>query len=158
MKDTKNMSNEERLKYLEEQHEKISTNQENKLLIDFDEAYKEELDDSYFEIKINNKIFQIPSEMPFNFNTFFLRHCLKKVKGKNIVIIPDDKIMTFYELMFGNELVEDLEANNNKYSSNFIMTKIVPVILKQWGLDTDASQEKIDELQKKMRNQKQTLK
>lgn len=143
----------DRIKYLTEKQEEISTRQENNLVLDFDQALKE-ANKKQIEIKLLGKTYFLPSEMPFNFSTFFLRHCYKKVKGQFIVMMPEDKMLEFLELMFGRRFVQSLEnSNNSNVSMLFVFQNIVPKVLKEWGYDTDVDPKQLEEIQKKMLTQ-----
>lgn len=150
-KNNKFKNNNERIAYLNQKHEEILENQESSLLIDFDAALKEEEAKGY-KIKVLEKYFYIPAAMPFNFSTFFLRHCYKRIKGKMVVTIPEDKMMDFLKLMFGNDFLICLENSNNRnLSIDFVYKKIIPVIMKSWGYNMDNS--KTQELEKKVLTQ-----
>lgn len=142
--------NNDRIKYLTEKQEEISKRQENNLVLDFDQALKE-ANKKQIEIKLLGKTYFLPSEMPFNFSTFFLRHCYKKVKGQFLVMMPEDKMLEFLELMFGRRFIQSLEnSNNSNVSMLFVFQNIVPKVLKQWGYDTDVDPKQFEEIQKKM--------
>lgn len=143
-------NNEERIKYLNQKHEEMAINQEDTLVLDFDEALKEESAEN-LKIKLLGKYYDLPKDIPFNFSTFLLRYCYKKVRGKLIMSIPDDKLYTFLELMIGKDFVKDLENSNNRnVSINFIFQKVVPKIMEEWGQNVDFNSDKVKNLQKKM--------
>jgi hypothetical protein len=145
-------SNTERIEYLDKKHNEIKENQENNLVLDFDEAIEEEKNKAgKIVIKMLGKVFELPKKMPFNFSTFFLRNCYKKINGEFVVVFPEDKILEYLELMFGTELINTL--NNEKYrdvSIDFIFKNIVPGVMKAWGYNVDTSKNK--EIQKKIVN------
>jgi hypothetical protein len=145
-------NNAERIEYLDKKHEEIKENQENNLVLDFDEAIEEEKNKAgKIVIKMLGKVFELPKKMPFNFSTFFLRNCYKKIDGEFVVVFPENKILEYLELMFGSEFINTL--NNEKYSDisiDFIFKNIVPDVMKVWGYKVDTKRNK--EIQKKMVN------
>lgn len=155
-KNSKFKNNAERIAYLNQKHEEIITKQENTLLIDFDEALKEE-EKKQLEMKLLGKIFKLPPAMPFNFSTFFLRYCYKKVKGKMVIVLPEDKIIDFLRLMFGNDFLVLLENTTNRnVTTDFVYKTIVPRIMKEWGQEVDTEKAEsfnVDNLEKKMLTQ-----
>lgn len=143
-------NNDDRIKYLTEKQNEISERQENNLVLDFDQAIKE-ANKKQIEIKLLDKTYFLPSEMPFNFSTFFLRHCYKKVKGQFVVMMPEDKMLEFLELMFGKRFIQSLENSNNcNVSMLFVFQNIVPTVLREWGYDTNVDPKQLEEIQKKM--------
>lgn len=148
-------NNEARLQYLNEKHEEIKQDQEAKLVIDFDKAIQESRE--YISINFLNREYRLPTDIPFNFSTFFMRHCMKKVKGKVIVEIPDDRALEFIERMFGDEFMRALNAcKNSKVTTKLVFETLVPPILEQWGYDTnnadsDIIKEYKNQLEKKRR-------
>ena len=132
-------NNADRIKFLNEKQEEITERQSNNLVLDFDQALKEE-NKQKIEIKLLGRTYFLPKKMPFNFSTFFLRNCYKKIKGQWTVVMDDDKIMPFIELMFGKKFIENLEnSRDNRISMMFVYEKIVPKILDQWGYNMDTS-------------------
>jgi predicted Ser/Thr protein kinase len=132
-------NNNDRIKYLNEKHKEIIQNQENTLVIDFDKAIQENKEEKIV-VKFLNKNYYLPATMPFKFSTFFLRYCLKKENGKMNVIIPDDKILTFIEYMFGNSFMEALDnSQDDKITINIVLETLVPPIMKKWGYSINAS-------------------
>jgi len=148
-------NNVERIEYLNKKHEEIKENQENNLVLDFDKALEEEKSKSKkIQINFMNEVFLIPYKMPFNFSTFFLRHCYKKINGKWTIVMPEDKVLLYLELMFGKKFMSKLEEAKDPFiSQQFVFENIVPKIMKTWGYDIDTDPEKIKEIQKKMMNQ-----
>lgn len=150
-KNSKFKNNEDRIKYLDEKHEEIKKNQEDDLVLDFDKALEEEkAKSSKIIIKLMGCEFKLPKKMPFNFSTFFLRNCYKKIEGQWVIVMPEDKVLEYIELMFGKDFINKLEQKNNDISIDFIFKNVVPGIMKQWGYDVDTSKNKY--LQKKMMN------
>lgn len=140
MKNFKN--NDERTKYLDEQLEEIQETQEEELLIDFDKAI-EELEEKPYHIKFINKIYEVPRKMPFEFATFFFRYCYKKVKGKVMIDVPDDKLYQFIQLMFGNEMITALETNSKRcINVDMVFDKLALKILDKWGYGVQKRQNK----------------
>jgi len=140
-------NNEERLKFLNEKCDEIKERQLEELEFDFDEALNEYSKEKSFKVKFANKIFTLPMSMPFNFSTFFLRYCYKKIDGKMIFTVPDEHFYKFLELMFGREFLTSLERS--RASINFVFETIVPKVMSKWGYDIDSSKNK--DIQKKMK-------
>lgn len=143
-------NNAERLAYLNDKENEIAKRQEKNLVLDFDEALKEE-NKKQIEVKLLGKTYFLPTKMPFNFSTFFLRNCYKKIKGEWFIAMDEDKVLPFIELMFGKKFIYQIEkAKDNRISLEFVMSNIVPKIMDKWGYSMNQSPEKIRELQKKM--------
>jgi hypothetical protein len=134
-------NNADRIKFLNKKQEEITERQSNNLVLDFDQALKEENKEK-IEINLLGKTYFLPKKMPFNFSTFFLRSCYGKNKksGEWEVSMTDDKILPFIELMFGKRFIENLEkSRDNRISMMFVYEKIVPKILNEWGYHMDTS-------------------
>ncbi len=147
------IENEKRLELLENKFEEIKERQESELTCDFDKALEEYVKKKErLTVRFLGKIYELPQSVPFNFSTFFLRYCIKKVNGKQVVSIPDDKILQFIKLMFGQKFLIALETSNNvNVSIEFVNETIVPFVMKQWGYDID--NENVKDLQKKISSQ-----
>jgi hypothetical protein len=145
-------NNNDRINYLNSKQEEIESNQVETLVLDFDEALKEEeAKIKKIKIVVAGKEYNIPSKMPFQFSTFFLRHCYKKVKGRWTITMQEDKILPFLEKMLGKKFIIDFEnSNNTSFSIDFIFKKIVPKIMSTWGID-------VDNAQSKFKNEKKTF-
>jgi hypothetical protein len=145
-------NNNDRIQYLNSKQEEIESNQVDTLVLDFDEALKEEeAKIKKVKIVIAGKEYNIPSKMPFQFSTFFLRHCYKKVKGRWTITMQEDKVLPFLEKMLGKKFIMDFEnSNNTALSIDFIFTKIVPKIMGTWGID-------VNNAQSKFQNEKKTF-
>lgn len=113
--------------------------QEADLLVDFDKIIDEK-SKKPLVIKFQEKLYQVPADMPFSFAMFFFRHCFKKKNGVQTISCPEDKLGTFIELMFGQSFLNALEnAKNIKVGLNFVMEELSPKILREWGYDTTKS-------------------
>lgn len=123
-------NNKDREEYLENKFNVLQQNQEEELLLDFDKCIDE--NKNPFQIKFLNKKFELPRQMPFSFATFFFRHCYKKNNGKITVDVPEDKILRFIELMFGQEMLKALESNP-KVGINDVFDKLAVKVLDEWG-------------------------
>jgi hypothetical protein len=145
-------NNAERIAYLEDKHEEMKINKEKDLILDFDKALEEEKNSSSkIKIKLIGKYYDLPRDIPFNFSTFLLRNCYKRVGGKTIMFIPDDKVFQFLELMFGKNFIMDIEKSKNRdISITFIFDNIVPEIMKQWGQQVDFKSQAAQGYQKKI--------
>jgi hypothetical protein len=143
-------NNAERMAYLNQKESEIAERQEKNLVLDFDKALEEETK-SQIEIKLLGRSYFLPTEMPFNFSTFFLRNCYKKIKGQWTVLMPEDKVLPFIELMFGKKFINQIEnSKDNRISLEFVMRNIVPKVMEQWGYKMNNSKENA---QKKMQIQ-----
>ena len=146
------MDNNERIKYLDEKHKEISKKQEESLYIDFDESIKDkQKEGKCIIIKIMGKEYKIPSEMPFNFSTFYMRYCYKKIGNKYAMVIPDGKLLDMLELMLPNNLFNDLCRNRKFQISQDDINDLIIKIMKIWGYGINP--EKAKELEKKMLSQ-----
>lgn len=136
-------NNEDRLKYLDNQLETLVEHQEAELLVDFDAAIEEhEKQNKPYKIKFNNKFFLVPNQMPFDFATFFFRYCYKKVKGKIIMEVPDEKLLRFIELMFGREMLQALESGKKRVEMSLVFETLSMPILEKWGYGLNDSESK----------------
>jgi len=149
----KNKINEERISQLNEKVEEIKERQESELTCDFDKALDEYVNSNKkFTVRFLGKIYELPNSMPFNFQTFFLRHCYKKIDGKMVIIMPDDKIFMFIKLMFGGKFLTALEQTNNVHVTlNFVNKVIIPRVMQEWGYDINNKD--VKELEKKLLTQ-----
>jgi hypothetical protein len=76
--------------------------------------------------------------MPFDFSIFFFRHCYKKINGKIVMSVPEDKMDRFITLMFGNEIVRSLENSKERPSLNFVFETLATQIMSKWGYDVNS--------------------
>jgi hypothetical protein len=129
------MTNEQREEYLNQQVSKIAENQEAELLLDFDAAIEEQSKIPY-KVKFLGKIFDVPTEMPLGFATFFFRYCYKKSNGKAFIEVPEDRMIQFIELMFGKEMLRALETAKTPVSIDLVFNKLASSILEKWGYNT----------------------
>jgi len=135
-------NNEERLAYLNTKQDEIAVRQEGELLIDFDKALEESKEEQ-IKVKFLNKYYQVPTSMPFNFSIFFLRNCYKKVNGKMTVVVPDEYLVKFITMMFGNDFMTALENTKDvRITMGIVFSKIVPAILDKWGYNVDTTKQK----------------
>jgi len=123
-------NNEERIKYLDEQCLELATNQEEMLVLDFDKAI-EESKSEYFNVKLNNKIFKIPSSMPLGFATFFFRNCMHNESFD----LDDKDLEKFLDLMFGADFIN--EASIINVPTKILFEKMAMPILEKWGYNTE---------------------
>lgn len=143
--------NNERIRYLDQKQDEIAKRQGNELILDYDEALKEETKKD-LKIKINNKYYNVPSTVPLSFSTYFLRNCYKRINGKETFVFNDQKqMMVIIDRIFGKSLIYDLEKSNNRnISLTFIFERIIPDVMKYWGISVDT---KTSNIQKKIMNQ-----
>ncbi|TPE66378.1 hypothetical protein [Halalkalibacterium halodurans] len=125
---------EERLSLLDQKADELSRIQQDQLVADYDEAIAEhENGDKPKYVKFAGEYFEISKEMPFRFATFYFRHCVRKVKGKTQMEVPEDKMFEFIELMLGKKFLERLEQSDA--GVHFVFKHIVPDIMSMWGYD-----------------------
>lgn len=125
------MDNQERIAALNRAAQAESQAQADNLVIDFDNALKEwKGKGAPHKVKFLGRTFDVPREKPFAYALFVSRHCIKKVDGKTMFVVDDDKVEEFYRLMFGDEFLEALLESNVDYQ--FVMDNIVPSILSLW--------------------------
>src|SRR4030066_187585 len=130
------MDNDKRESYLNDQLKILVDHQEAELLLDFDAAM-EEVEGQPYKVKFNNKIYDVPREMPLGFATFFFRYCYKKNNGKVILEMPEDRMMQFIELMFGKEKRRALEISKKAVSIDLVFNKLAGTILATWASNKD---------------------
>ncbi|WP_054705377.1 hypothetical protein [Bacillus sp. JCM 19041] len=137
-----------RLELLDQKAEELSTIQQEQLVADYDDALAEQLNEQKHQyVKFSGEYFEIPTEMPFQFATFYFRYCVQKVKGKTKMAVPEEKMYEFIELMLGKDFLAHLEQS--KAGVNFVFKHIVPDIMKLWGYDVKGSQSQSGAAQKK---------
>ncbi|WP_245808823.1 hypothetical protein [Shouchella patagoniensis] len=142
----------DRLQILNEKAEELSQIQQEQLVADYDDALAEELNEQKHQyVKFAGNLFEIPTEMPFQFATFYFRHCVQKVKGKTQMAVPEEKMYDFIELMLGKEFLKHLEQSNA--GVNFVFKHVVPDIMKLWGYDVKGSAATSNTVQKKTKIQ-----
>ncbi|GIN18194.1 hypothetical protein J32TS2_35500 [Shouchella clausii] len=128
----------DRLQLLNEKAEELAQIQQEQLVADYDDALAELANEQKHQyVKFAGEYFQIPTEMPFQFATFYFRHCVQKVRGKTQMAVPEEKMYEFIELMLGKEFLAHLEQS--KAGVNFVFKHIVPDIMKLWGYDVKGS-------------------
>lgn len=128
-------SNIAKLELLDQRLEDEKREQEERLLIDFDEVVKEHKSKP-FTIRFQEKFYEIPASMPFNFSMFFFRYCLKRKNGKQVIDIPEDKVDRFIELMLGRQFLNSLERSEEAFEFEMIMDRLATPILEKWGYGT----------------------
>lgn len=130
-------TNEDRILFLDQKAAELQQVQQEDLVADYDEALREyENQNKPHYVKFAGEVFAVPREMPFNFAAFYFRHCIRKVRGKTEMVVPEDKLYEFIELMFGREFLSVLERSD--VGMNFVFERIVPDIMKMWGHDVNA--------------------
>lgn len=137
--------NNERLEYLNKKQTEIAENQEKELVLDFDEALREESKKT-FKVKLNGISYDMPKDMPMSFSTYLVRKCYKKIKGEWHIVMPDqDNLYMFIEKMFGKKFMMDIERSNNKaLSMTFVFNTIVPGVFAQWKVPLNTSNSNIE--------------
>jgi len=128
------MDKQAKIDFLNEKHAELIENQEQELILDFDEALKEyKTKIPTFKIKFKGEFYNIPTEMPFSFSMFYMRNCLVTRNGKTVFEIPDDKFKEFISLMFGTKFLAQLEkVENDDVTFNFVIGKMIPEIMEKW--------------------------
>jgi hypothetical protein len=151
MDNKKFTNNEERENYLEEKFHEERQKQEENLLVDFDKAIEEEQNKNKpYKIKFLGKIYYVPYQMPFDFSLFFFRYCYKKINGKIVVSVPDDKLDKFIILMIGHEVVRALENTKYRPSLDFVFKELAAPILSKWGYDVNSNNNTENNIEKKI--------
>ena len=129
------MTNKDRLKILHGAIDEIKQSESVSLSLDFDEALKEhETAKRPIRIKFKGRSYKLPSSMPMSFMLFFSKNCIKRVKGKEIIEVPNDKIAEFIERMFGTEFL--LAMEKHQVGMETVMESFVQKILTAWGYET----------------------
>lgn len=103
------------------------------LVIDFDAALKEweTKDKKPYLVKFLGKTYPVPREKPFAYALFVNRYCIQKQGGRELFVVPEDKVEQFFQLMFGQEFLRALQSSEVGY--DFVLQKIVPAIVEMWG-------------------------
>lgn len=138
----KSKTNEERIAYLNAKTQELVEREEEELVLDFDQAL-EEKEQKPIKVKFQGKIYEVPSQMPFNFAMFFFRNCYKKVGGKVRIEIPEGMMVKFIELMFGEEFTKAVEGAN--VSVNFVLETMAMRVLDGWGYRMKEREGKVHE-------------
>lgn len=141
MPDNNKWSNEERLQMLADKTEELAEEQEKNLVTDYDKALKEykEKNKSY-QVKFKGNVYEVPASMPFKFGLFYMRNCIKKIDGKTLFVVPDDKLDEFIILMFGRTFLESLQEDD-QVELNFIIKVLIPDIMDKWGYNVSSKEE-----------------
>ena len=100
--------------------EQVAKKQESDLVIDFDAAVKEE---EHFTIRFEGRDYTLPTSPSAKMVLFLTRH-------NNAV--PDDKIISMLDLMFGKDFSKALEQSDHSLAS--ITKLILNPVLTKWGL------------------------
>ena len=133
MNDELSKKNEERIEFLDTAVEQLTSQQEEELVTDYDQALKEYQEKNRpYKIRFKGKVFEVPCSIPFPFSLFYMRNCIKRQNGKTIFTIPDDKQSEFVEKMFGKEFLS-LLAQSDDIELNFVFSVLVPDIMDKWG-------------------------
>ncbi|MFA7215376.1 MAG: hypothetical protein WC187_04955 [Bacillota bacterium] len=136
------LTNEQKIAFLNNKTEELSNMQEQELVMDYDEALREYQEENKpYKIKFKGRVFDVPRSMPFSFGLFYMRHCIKKVKGKTVFEIPDDRMSEFIEKMFGAEFLEMLDQSAD-IEMHFVISKLIPDIMNNWGYTVSQSKNK----------------
>lgn len=129
------------LEQLEEKAQDAAEQQREDLILDFDAA-KAEYDRQHqpIQVKVGGETYQLPPEIPFTLFLFYQRHCLSKREGKTVFEVPDDRVLEFLELMFGEGILTQLEQSDLTFE--FVMQKVAPRIMERWGYGAQNGQKK----------------
>lgn len=126
-------TNEEKVAFLNAKTEELSQQQEQELIVDYDDALKEYQEQNRpYKIKFKGKTFNVPHSMPFSFGLFYMRHCIKKREGKTVFEIPDERLSEFIEKMFGKEFLNTLDQSTD-IDLDFVIGRLIPDIMSRWG-------------------------
>ena len=140
MEDKRKMTKEEKIALLNQKTEEAAVEQEKELVTDYDEALKEYMEDNKpYKIKFKDKVFNVPSSMPFSFGMFYLKNCIQKKGGKTMFSIPDDKLNEFIEKMFGKQFLDILNSSD-EVELKFVIGKLIPDIMAKWGYGVSANE------------------
>jgi hypothetical protein len=126
----------ENLTKLDQAEKKITSDQEEELISDYDAAFKEwQSKDKPYLVKFLGKTFEVPRTQPFAYALFISRHTKKrynKEKGRYVLelIIPDDESEEYIRLMLGDRFVEALAESD--VTVDFVMNHIAPDIHRMW--------------------------
>ena len=151
MENNRFKNNAERMQYLNDKQDEIAKRQENELILDYDEALKEE-SSKILKVRINGKFYEVPGKMPFSFSTLLIRKCFKKIDGKQVFTFEDYNTMTeIIEKIFGKKFMHEIDRPTNKnVSLVWLFEKVIPDIMGAWGMPIDT---KNSNIQKKMMTQ-----
>ena len=151
MENNKFKDNAERMQYLNDKQDEIAKMQEDELVLDYDEALKEEASKT-LKIKMNGKVYEAPGKMPFSFSTLLIRKCFKKVNGKQLFSFDDYSTMTeIIEKIFGKKFMHEVDKSVNKnISLEWLFRTVIPDIMGKWGMPIDT---KDSNIQKKIMTQ-----
>ena len=131
----KKLSNEEKIAFLNDKVNELSSNQEADLVTDYDDALREWREkNAPHKVKFKGRVFEVPRSIPFSFSMFYMRHCIKKVNGRTLFVIPEERQSEFIEKMFGEEFLAVLEQSDD-VELQFVFSKLVPDIMSKWGYD-----------------------
>jgi len=113
-------------------------NERKKLIIDFDEAVKEQKAEA-IEVKFDGQMFELPSTPPAWLPLFINRH-----QNENGVI-DDSKNLEIIEKLLGSEFASRILDADNFVSFELVNDKILEPVFAHWGmeLNDESGKEKI---------------
>lgn len=135
MQSATNLTNEEIKQRLQESVQEDRQKQQERLVIDFDEAVAEERAKA-IDVRFDGAVYQLPPNAPAWLPLFINRH------SKNGVL-PDEYNLELIERLLGKEFADKIvDGGNNFVSFESVNKRILEPVMKEWGLDAEDVTEK----------------
>lgn len=116
----------ERLDVLDRALEQGGKEQEQELLVDFDEAYEEyKKKETPLVVKFMGELFEVPRKRPTNVMLFTARN-------QKDGMLPDDKYYEMLEMILGKRFIQRLEETNAPL--DFVTETVMNPITEKWGV------------------------
>lgn len=128
------MNKQEQIAILNEETKKHAKREREALVIDFDEAVKEQ-ESSSIQVKFRGEIYSLPSDPPAWLPLFLMRN-----QDENGVI-SDDKNLEMIGKLLGDEFADKIMDAGNAVSFNLVNEKILFPVLKSWNMEVDDIEE-----------------
>src|SRR5690625_4937096 len=119
--------NEQIKQKLAESTQKFATEKKGKLVIDFDEAVKEQKANA-IEVNFDGETFEMPPEAPAWLPLFVNRY-------SDAGVLDDDKNLELVQKLLGKEFAEKImDGSNNFVSFESVNKYVLMPVMEHWGL------------------------
>lgn len=121
------MDKQSQIEALNRETQKEAKNERKRLIIDFDEAVKEQKAEA-IEVKFDGQVFELPSTPPAWLPLFINRH--KNDDG----VIDDEYNLEIVERLLGDEFASKIMDSSNFVSFELVNEKILSPVFEHWGM------------------------
>lgn len=135
------MDKQDQIKGLQQETERKARNERKALIIDFDEAVKEQKEEA-IKVKFDGELFELPADPPAWLPLFINRH------QNDDGVVEDNANLEIIGRLLGDEFASKILDSDNHISFNLINDKILSPVFKHWGMEIsdDSGNEKIPSL------------